>query len=57
MPTGVADHHAAASGRRPLLALKTGGCAIPPMTRHVFFSLLVVVFTGRECTARQYLPG
>ncbi|MEH2494093.1 hypothetical protein V1294_000572 [Bradyrhizobium sp. AZCC 1678] len=38
-------------------ALKTGGCAIPPMTRHVVFPFLVVVFIGRTCTARQYLPG
>jgi hypothetical protein len=53
----IADHHAAAPGRRPLLTLKTGGCAIPPMTRHVVFPFLVVVFIGRTCTARQYLPG
>ena len=40
----IADHHAAAPGRRPLLTLKTGGCAIPPIARHVFSPFLVVAF-------------
>ena len=30
----IADHHAAATGRRLLLAVKTGGCTIPPIARH-----------------------
>jgi hypothetical protein len=45
----VADHHAAAAGRRPLLTLKPGGCAIPPMTRHAVFPFLVVVSPGTKC--------
>ena len=40
----IADHHAAAPGRRLLLTLKTGGCAIPPIARHAVFPFLVVVF-------------
>jgi hypothetical protein len=53
----IADHHAAAPGRWPLLTLKPDGCPIPPMTRHAVFPFLVLVFIGRKCTARQYLPG
>ena len=40
----IADHHAAAPGRRPLLTLKTDGCAIPPIARHAVFPFLVVAF-------------
>ncbi len=42
----IADHHAAAAGCRLFLTLKAGGCAIPPMTRHASFLLLVIVLIG-----------
>jgi hypothetical protein len=32
----IADHHAAAAGRRLLPALKTGGCTIAPIARHAW---------------------
>jgi hypothetical protein len=37
----IADHHTPAPRRRLLLAGKTGGCAIPPMTRHVLPAFLL----------------
>jgi hypothetical protein len=37
----IADHHAAAPRRRPLLTDKTGGCAIPPIARHVVSRFLL----------------
>jgi hypothetical protein len=37
----IADHHAAAAGRRLLFTVKTGGCAIPPIARHVFSRFLL----------------
>ena len=39
----IADHHAAAGGRRLFLTLKGCGRAIPPVTGHVFPRLLVLV--------------
>ena len=38
----VADHHAAAGGRRLFLTLKGGGRAIPPVTGHVCYLFLFV---------------
>jgi hypothetical protein len=37
----IADHHTAATGRRLLAALKTGGCAIPPIARHAIARFLL----------------
>jgi hypothetical protein len=39
----IADDHAAAAGRRLLLTLKGGGRAIPPVTGHACFPVVVLV--------------
>jgi hypothetical protein len=50
----IADHHAAAARCRLFLTLKTGGCAIPPMTGHAAFPLLVVVFIEANHHHREH---
>jgi hypothetical protein len=41
----IADHHAAAPGRRLLLAPKISGCTIPPIARHAL-SRFLLSFSG-----------
>ena len=52
----IADHHAAAAGCRLLLTLKTGGCAIPPMTRHAFSRFLLSFSVGANAPLGSIYP-